>query len=119
MSISMDPGYSSIISSYKAQSASSSSASALEGKLGGDLSGATDEELMDVCKSFESYMLEQVMKRMKESIAPSEEDENDYIDMFGDTLYQQYAAQMTENGDIGLAQQLFEAMKRDYGVKTG
>ena len=35
--------------------------SQLQGK---DMSQATDEELMDACKEFEAYFMEQVMKEM-------------------------------------------------------
>ena len=32
---------------------------------------------------------------------------------FGDMMYQEYAKQITENGELGLAQQLYESMKRN------
>ncbi|NLL73529.1 MAG: hypothetical protein GX237_08375 [Clostridiales bacterium] len=73
---------------------------------------ATDEELMEVCKSFESYMLEQVMKGMEKTI-PDSEDRNPYKDMFGDMLYQEYAKNATETQELGLAKMLYESMKRN------
>ena len=73
---------------------------------------ASDEELMEVCKSFESYLLEQVMKEMKKSVH-SDMDKNDYLEQFGDMLYEEYAKKATENEGLGLAQMLFEAMKRN------
>ncbi len=73
---------------------------------------ATDEELMEVCKSFESYLLEQVMKEMRESVH-TEEDKNDYLEQFGDMLYEDYAEKATEGQGLGLAQMLYEAMKRN------
>lgn len=45
--------------------ASNSSADKLSDTLSGDLSNASDEELMDVCKDFEAYFVEQVFKEMK------------------------------------------------------
>ena len=77
---------------------------------------ATDEELMEVCKSFESYLLEQVMKGMEKTI-PSEEKKNTYLEYFGDMLYQEYAKSATENQGLGLAQMLYESMKRN-GLNT-
>lgn len=75
---------------------------------------ATEEELMDACKSFESYMLEQVFKSMKSTVPKSEEEENnDYMSQFGDMLYEQYAESATEKQSIGLAQMLYESMKRN------
>ena len=38
------------------------------------------------------------------------------MNMFGDRLYQEYANQITEHSELGLAQQLFNAMKRDFGA---
>lgn len=119
MSISIDSAYQNMLNTYQTKADKSSSdakAAALEQKLSGDLSNASEQELMDVCKSFESYLVEQVLKQAKETLAPSEEDENEYISMFSDNLYEAYAEQITENGEIGLAQQLFEAMKKDYNL---
>ena len=82
------------------------------------LKNASDEELMEVCKSFESYLLEKVLEKTKKTLTDSEEEDSPYMNMFGDKLYQEYANQITEHGDLGLAQQLFEAMKRDFGSKV-
>ncbi|MDD5935041.1 MAG: rod-binding protein [Clostridiales bacterium] len=85
----------------------------LEAKLAGNLKNASDEELMDACKSFESYLVMQVMKQVKETVAKSEEEEGDYMNYFGDMLYEKYAEDITESGNLGIAQQLYEAMKRN------
>lgn len=77
---------------------------------------STDEDLMEVCKSFEAYLLEQVMKGMEKTI-PSDEKKNPYLDYFGDILYQEYATSATENQGLGLAQMLYESMKRN-GLDT-
>ncbi len=73
---------------------------------------ATDEEMMEVCKSFEAYMMEQVMKEMKKSVQ-DEEEQSDYLQQFGDMLYQEYANKATEGQGLGIAQMLYEAMKRN------
>lgn len=75
------------------------------------LKDATDEELMEVCKSFESYFVEQVMKEVKKTTW-TEEEENSYVQYFGDTLVQEYAKMLTDQGSIGLAKDLYESMKR-------
>ena len=77
----------------------------------------TDEELMEVCKSFEAYMLEQVMKGMEKTISYNEEKKNPYMEQFGDILYQEYAKSATETQGLGLAQMLYESMKRN-GMDT-
>ncbi len=77
-------------------------------------SSATDEELMEACKSFESYLLEQVFKGMEKTVMKDdEEEENDYLTQFGDMLYEKYAEDTTENQSIGIAQMLYESMKRN------
>lgn len=74
----------------------------------------TDEELMEACKSFETYLLEQVFKGMEKTVMKDEEnEENDYMAQFGDKLYEEYAKAVTENQSIGLAQMLYESMKRN------
>jgi flagellar protein FlgJ len=72
----------------------------------------TDEELMEVCKSFETYFLEQVMKGMEKTI-PYEGKKNPYLEQFGDILNQEYAKSATENQELGLAKMLYESMKRN------
>lgn len=104
-------GYSNYYTSDIA-SASSVSADKLEESLTStNLENATDEELMDVCKSFESYFIEQIFKEMKKSVK-SEDDEGEYMQYFGDVLVESYAEEATEAGGIGLAQMLYESMKR-------
>ena len=74
---------------------------------------ATDEEMMEVCKEFEAYLVEKVFDRMKDAMTDSEEEESDYLSYFGDMMYQEYAKQIAENGELGLAQQLYESMKQN------
>ena len=87
-----------------------------------DYSQASEEELYDVCKQFESYFVEQVIKQMEKMIPESDEDStaSKYMDYFGDTLYQELAEDVTEsnNGEgIGIAKTLYEQMKRNYGLE--
>lgn len=90
----------------------SSSANKLERTLEkGELEKADDAELMEACKSFEAYFVEQAFKEMQNSIH-KEEDSNDYMKYFGDTLVQEYAKSATEGQGLGIAQTLYESMKR-------
>jgi len=100
----------SVSSSYLSQSSKTSN---LESALNNSDS-ATDEELMDACKSFESYLLEQVFKGMENTVQKSdEEEENDYMAQFGDMLYEEYAKAATESEGYGIAQMLYDSMKRN------
>lgn len=111
MSISI--GTDSLYTSSLVNSGKSSKTSQIENTLNKDLSKATDEELMESCKSFETYLVEQVVKQVKKTMTSSEEKENSYLTYFGDTLYEEVAEQITESGQLGIATQLFEAMKRN------
>ena len=50
----------------------SSSTKKLQNSLKNDYSEATSEELMDVCKEFEAYFVEQIFKEMRKTIPESE-----------------------------------------------
>ena len=78
-----------------------------------NINNASDEELMEVCKEFETYMLEQVIKSMESTIGKDEEESStSYMSMFGDNLTNSYAEAISDQGDKGLAQMLYESMKR-------
>lgn len=99
-----------------AQQSQSSAASARAKRLSASLDSvsegtASDEELMEACKSFETYLVEQVVKQAKKTL--TSEEEGDYMKYFGDTLTQEYASIITENSDLGIAQMLYDATKRN------
>ncbi len=89
----------------------------LQSAINSASSTSTDDELMQVCKDFESYFVEQVFKAMEKMVPDSDEEESDYMQMFGDTLTQEYAKNATEQGEgLGLAQMLYEQMKRNFQI---
>lgn len=98
---------------------SDTSTSRLEDTLSGDFSNASDEELMEVCKDFEAYFVEQVFKEMKKMI-PEHEDEDASMgqlrEYFEDEMIQKFADQTAETANLGLAQTLYEQMKRNYNL---
>ena len=89
----------------------------LENTLSTDASQKSEDELMDVCKDFETYFVEQMLKAMKSMVPEDEESDNKYTDMFGDMMVQEYAEIATEQQDFGIAQTLYEQMKRNYGLE--
>lgn len=72
----------------------------------------SDEELKEVCKSFEVYLLEQVFTKMKDAVS-NDDDKNPYLEQFEGLLYKGYAESVTEGEGIGIAQMLYEAMKKN------
>lgn len=107
---------------------------------------ATDDELMEVAKEFESYLVEQVMKSMQKmssidgsndgesasaslfnslvGVTGSDEDSamSTISDYYGDELISQLASTLTTNlynnggSGLGIATQLYEQMKRNYST---
>jgi flagellar protein FlgJ len=99
--------------------AANQSATKLKNQLESDQTSASDDELMDVCKQFESYFLEQVFKEMEKTIPSSEDSSsstNQLVDYYKDQMIQTLASQSTEQNSLGLAQTLYEQMKRNLGV---
>ena len=117
MSISLD-NISSVVNNTTTTAADSTS-SALKNKLGTDLSTATDDELMDVCKEFESYFVEQIYKEMEKTIPKSDDSDSSMsqlTDYFKDSMFQKLAAETTEQSGGTLAKTLYEQMKRNYNL---
>ena len=58
----------------------------------------TDEEMLDACKQFESYLVQQMFKSMEESAKvfsdDDEDNSNDYVNMFQDNYLSAIADQM-------------------------
>lgn len=91
----------------------------MENKLSTDYSKASDKELMDVCKQFESYFLEQVLKEMQKTVPTAEDSQSSspsMVDYFKDSTLQGLAAQSTEQNSLGLAKSLYDQMKRNYDI---
>ena len=89
-------------------------------KLKKDMSGADDTELMDVCKELEAYFIEQVFKNMKKSMVPQSQSQSGadatLKDFYEDKLMSEYAAGAAKQSENGLAQMLYEQMKRNRGT---
>ncbi|MBR1567352.1 MAG: hypothetical protein IJ648_01885 [Lachnospiraceae bacterium] len=110
-------------SDYYTNNASSASnnvkTSALESKLNGlSADSADDAKLMEACKEFETYLVEQVVKQVKETMLDEEEDSTGYMKVFGDTMVQDISSTISDSSDLGIAQRLFESMKRNSGAAS-
>ena len=86
-----------------------------------DYSKASDKELMDVCKQFESYFLEQVFKEMAKTVDCFKSEESSsssdgLVDFFKDNAIQELASTSTDLQGLGLAQMMYEQMKRNYNI---
>ena len=125
---------------YKDNSTYSSKTSSLENTLNNsDLSTADSDKLMSVCKDFEEYFVEQMVKSMvKMASVDGSSDADDYSSLFGlssdsddsylSSMSSYYGSQMvtklteslcddTNGNGIGLAKTLYEQMKRNYNIQ--
>ena len=106
---------------------------------GTDFSKASDDELMSLFKYFESYFVEQMLKSM-EKMAKIDSDDDSSTSLFnsmasiggesdsamstlgsyfGDEMIKNYAELFTESDNgkgLGIAQTLYQQMKRNYTV---
>ena len=85
-----------------------------------DYAKATDAELMDACKQFEAYFIEQMYKGMMKTV-PTNENTSNYtstmMDYYKDQMIQSLAEETTnQNGGLGLAQMLYDQMKRNFSA---
>lgn len=103
-----------------ASNASAQSAAKLKDQLNNrDYKNATKDELMDACKEFEAYFLEQMYKSMLKTIPQSEgmsSSNMTMMDYYKDQMVQNIAKETTDQNDMGLARMLYEQMCRNYGL---
>lgn len=114
MSVSIGDYYTDYYTKSSVGNATEAKLSSLESKLGTvSAEKPSDEELMAACKEFEAYLVEQVVKQVKEAFVDSDEDQSGYMQVFGDTMVQDLASTISNNSELGIAQQLFESMKQN------
>ena len=118
----MDINFSSIsdiYNKYLSDSATQKSSSLSKLNASADYSKATDDELMSVCKEFEAYFLEQCFKEMTKTVGTEEFSSgatSTLIDYYKDEMLRKVASDSTEQNSLGLAQMLYEQMKRNYNL---
>ncbi|MBQ5534060.1 MAG: rod-binding protein [Lachnospiraceae bacterium] len=86
---------------------------------GSGVNSAEEEKLLDACKQFESYFVEQMFKEMMKTVPKDALDTGSnsmLVDYYKDNLVKEYAAEATEKESLGLAQMLYEQMKRNIGI---
>lgn len=88
---------------------------------GTDYSQASDDELLNVCKQFEAYFLEQVFKEMQKTVDCIKADNSssptgNLVNFFKDSAIQDLATTSTEVQGLGFAQMMYEQMKRNYNL---
>lgn len=114
MSISIGSNYAEQLNSVKKETSADKLSSKLDGM---SAHSATDAELMEACKGFEEYLVEQVIKSSKKALCPDDDlKDNAYMKTFGDTLYEQYAKIVSDNANLGIADMLYKSIKDNAGI---
>ncbi len=84
-------------------------------------SETTEEELLQVCKDFTSYFVEEVMKEVKENMTLEDEEKDSSIqtltDFHMDSTIQVLADEVVDQVGESFTQQLYEQMKRNYNIE--
>lgn len=109
----------SIYNQYMSDKVSNANSTASKIDTKKDYSKATDDELMDVCKEFESYFLEQCFKEMLKTVDTDEfssSSTSTLVDYYKDEMVRKIASESTDKEGLGLAQMLYEQMKRNYNL---
>ena len=109
------------LTDYAMQESKNASTIALQKKLQNTSKTSTDDELMEACKSFEAYFLEQMFKEMQKSVdalKPETEDNSTstLVDFFKDKTLQEVCSTSVETQSNGFAQMLYENLKRNYDI---
>lgn len=98
---------------------SASKASNLERTLSGTNRESSEDELLDACKQFETYFYEQLFKGMEKAMVPKDDSDanNTMISYYKENLISEYSKQVVDqSGENSLSHQLYEQMKRNYGI---
>ena len=79
-------GITAMMSQNTTQKADNSKTDGLKNSVNGLSSESTEEELMEVLKDFESYFIEQIIKKMKDTFT-DEDEESSVASQYSDTLW--------------------------------
>lgn len=84
-------------------------------------SKVNEDELLKVCKDFQSYFIEEVMKEVKENMTLKDDEEDSSLstltDFHMDGVVELISDQILEQSGNSFTQQLYEQMKRNYGLE--
>lgn len=83
-------------------------------------SNSSEEELKGVLKDFESYFVEQVLKQTKKAFIHESENSDAtmsrYKELYTDKIIEQLADKIVDDIGENYTQQLYEQMRRNYGM---
>ena len=119
MSMSID-SMASMLNTANTDATSNYNANALKKSLNGVSSDTSEDELMQVCKDFESYFVEQIIKEVKENMLSDDDDKDASLstltDYSMDFAVQKVADEVIDQVGTNFTQSLYEQMKRNYNI---
>jgi flagellar protein FlgJ len=109
------------LTDYAMQESRNASAEAIKNKVQSTSKDSSDDELMEACKSFEAYFLEQMFKEMQKSVDALKPETSDrptttLVDFFKDQTLQEICSTSADTQSNGFAQMLYENLKRNYDI---
>ena len=117
MSISLD----SMVSLMDNNATTNNNANKIQSSLNGVSSESTEDELLQVCKDFESYFIEEIIKEVKDNLTAEEDDKDASLstmtDYNMDFVVEKIADEVVDEVGSTFTQQLYEQMKRNYGIE--
>lgn len=119
MGLSMD-GVSSYLNSQAVNGRNAEAASKVSNSISSVNANSSDEELTEAVESFESYMLEQVIKQVKKSVKPEDENSStsQMTEFYMDSTIQSLASTMVKEYGGNFTKDLVDQMKRNYGISN-
>ena len=108
-------------STNASNNANTAKTDSLKNSVTGLSSSSTEEELKEVLEDFESYFLEQIIKKMKDTFTDDDKESSvasQYTDTFMDYAIEDVADLLLDEVGGTMTQQLFEQMKRNYNIPT-
>ena len=118
MSMSID-SMASMLNTTNTDATTNYNANALKKSLNG-VSDTSADELMQVCKDFESYFVEEVIKEVKKNLLPDDEEKDASLstmtDYTMDFAVEKIADELIDQVGGNFTQSLYEQMKRNYNI---
>ena len=110
MSMSID-SMASMLNTTNTDATTNYNANALKKSLNGVSSDTSADELMQVCKDFESYFVEEVIKEVKKNLLPDDEEKDASL-----STMEKVADELIDQVGGNFTQSLYEQMKRNYNI---
>ena len=104
---------------YAKTDATSATGNALQSSLKNISSNSSEEELKGVITDFESYLVEQILKEVKDTFTSDDDEDStmsQYKDMYMDQAIELVADEVVDQVGENYTQQLYEQMKRNLNM---